>query len=576
MQNKLIQLLRQVSIKKRLFITLAGSILLPIILITIYSGYIASSSLSKEIIRYARKYNDVLASDINQYLKSYEDLTDQVIFSQEMQDIITRYEYMTDLEKANVKLNYGKFMVNLFNQTGDVKDLRAIRLNGDSIFSKGYFYLSEHDIQQIIDDKEDITFQGETSVYIKNNEKYLMIVKPIKKFTAKQADGFLLILLDGTFIERFLDIEELGEGARVLVLDKNNQPINDVAPEFLERLPIEEFQKNALGENNDYYSTYKIEDLKTFVIYKNMGDFKICTLIPDTTIKKTGVALWKNVILLAVVFIAIASIAANIISKSIIIPIYHVKDYIEASIAFHFNETYEDDGKDEIAYIGQIFTQIVEQIKFMFEKIGLDEREKREMEINMLQAQINPHFLFNTLNSLRFIAMVNGMENISQGIFALCEILRNTIIDHNSFVSIEEEINNIKNYVTIQKLRYEDSFEVEFDVSDSVKDLMIIKFLLQPIVENSIIHGLNEEGKKIRIQLQVREAGEQVQILISDNGQGFNVQEIKTRDKRLSGIGLSNVKERIHLTYGEEGSFEIRSEIGQSTTVEIIIPKQKA
>lgn len=575
MQNNMIRLLRQVTIKKRLFITLVFSILLPAVLITVYSGYLANKSISKEIIKYAKKYNDVLSNDVNRYLQSFGDLADQMIYSEEMQDIIIKYKYMDSLEKAEIKLSYGKRVMAIFSQL-EVVDIRAIHTNNDTIFSRGFFYLSEKEIREIIEDKEDVSNGGEISVFEKNEKKYLVIVKPIKRFTAKQADGFFMLLLDNKVLNRFVNIEELGEGAKVYVLDQYDNPMNEADMEYLSQLPLDEFKAKTLGENREYYSTQKIGADQMFITYKNFKNFKICTLIPDNTIKKTGILLWRNMIIMSSVFVVLAFFLANIISKSIIRPVYQVKDYIEDSITFHFTKTYADDGKDEIAYIGKIFTQIVEQIKFMIEQISRDEREKREMEINMLQAQINPHFLFNTLNTLRFIAMANGMENISQGIFALCEILKNTIIDHNSMVTIEEELANIRNYVTIQRLRYEDSFHVEYQIDENVKDLKILKFILQPIIENSILHGLNEEGRKTKILLDIRERGDSVLIQIMDDGKGFQMQQdIQAKGKKLSGIGLSNVKDRIMLNYGEKGSFFITSKEGFYTKVEMVMPKQR-
>ena len=177
-----------------------------------------------------------------------------------------------------------------------------------------------------------------------------------------------------------------------------------------------------------------------------------------------------------------------------------MKRVSEGDLKVLVNDTYED----EIGVISDNFDSMLKRVNELIEKTKLQEVEKRDLEIRMLQAQINPHFLFNTLNSLKWTALMNQDYTVSEGLSSLAELLRNTIIDKNELVTIREELENIKNYVVIQKIRYGNSFDVQYEVDELLLENKVIKFILQPIVENSIIPGIdeNKENQKIIIKCQ--------------------------------------------------------------------------
>ena len=232
------------------------------------------------------------------------------------------------------------------------------------------------------------------------------------------------------------------------------------------------------------------------------------------------------------------------------------------------NDTYED----EIGVISDNFDSMLKRVNELIEKTKLQEVEKRDLEIRMLQAQINPHFLFNTLNSLKWTALMNQDYTVSEGLSSLAELLRNTIIDKNEFVTIREELENIKNYFVIQKIRYGNSFDVQYEVDELLLENKVIKFILQPIVENSIIHGIDENKENQKIIIKIMSEEENILISIKDNGKGFNSKE-KIKDNKLSGIGWNNVDERIKLTFGLDYGTNIYSEVNKGTIVKIVIPK---
>jgi two-component system sensor histidine kinase YesM len=204
-----------------------------------------------------------------------------------------------------------------------------------------------------------------------------------------------------------------------------------------------------------------------------------------------------------------------------------------------------------------------------------EQKVKRQAELKMLQAQINPHFLFNTLNSFKWVAMLSQNNTLNKGLESLSVLLRNTILNKNNLVPIEEELDNLSHYANIQKIRYGASFTLESDIAGELKGYYILKFILQPIVENSIIHATEEEAITTKITVKMREISGKVIVTIADNGQGFDTTLIKKQNgqsNKLSGIGIDNVNERIKIHYGSTYGLTINSELGKGTTTTIVLP----
>jgi two-component system sensor histidine kinase YesM len=195
----------------------------------------------------------------------------------------------------------------------------------------------------------------------------------------------------------------------------------------------------------------------------------------------------------------------------------------------------------------------------------------------MLQAQINPHFLFNTLNSLKWSAMMSGNDAVKQGIESLSELLRNTILVKEELIPLESEIDNLLHYATIQRIRYGDSFKLSFAMSDEeLYACLVPKFILQPIVENSILHAGDENGRRVDIRVEGRKEGTKLKIVISDDGKGFDMNDAHARKSsshsKLSGIGIGNVDERIRIHFGPTYGLETRSAPNEGTRTVITLP----
>lgn len=257
---------------------------------------------------------------------------------------------------------------------------------------------------------------------------------------------------------------------------------------------------------------------------------------------------------------------------------------------------------DELMVLGEAFNTMVADIKRRMEESIQYEKTTKEMEINRLMLQINPHFIYNTLNSIVYMAQIEGNREIVKFSNAFISLLQDTLrVQKDSiFISMEQELKNIKNYLTLQSYRYPDRFDVIYDVDDSVYEAAVPNVLIQPIVENAIFHGLAGKTEKGILEITIRrikDGRDDIQITICDNGLGMTqevVNHILNQDDSIQGqmrtIGVGNVKSRIEHIYGKQAGsrqegckndpagslrnygMEIMSTPGEGTVVILNIP----
>ncbi|MCC8066129.1 MAG: sensor histidine kinase [Clostridiales bacterium] len=212
---------------------------------------------------------------------------------------------------------------------------------------------------------------------------------------------------------------------------------------------------------------------------------------------------------------------------------------------------------------------------------------RKRMELSTLQEQINPHFLYNTLDSIRSRALMDGQTEIAQMTEILSRFFRYCISNNDRLVRVREELNHIQDYYYIQKYRFEDKLDMRIEVeTDEIYDYYLPKMTLQPLVENAMIHGLEKSAKKGRIDLHIFLANERLVILVSDNGVGMSPEQLAALNERMSGqlyeagrkgsrhtgIALNNVNARLKLTFGEDSGIHYRSMEGEGTDAVVTMP----
>lgn len=250
-----------------------------------------------------------------------------------------------------------------------------------------------------------------------------------------------------------------------------------------------------------------------------------------------------------------------------------------------FTQQVEVAADDEIGEVTECFNRMVRDIKELIDRNYVMSLKEKESELLALQAQINPHFLYNTLDSLYWRTMDSGNEDLAEDIYTLSQLFRMVLGHGQGVVPVSQEIELVRCYLQIQKMRFTTRLEYSIDVEEEILDVHIPKLILQPFVENAIVHGLENQGDKGSVTVMGRRQGSSLEFRVEDTGVGMTQEQIdaiwdvsdsrKYASQRIGRYAIKNVKERLELKYKDAYQLSIQSEVGKGTIVTIVIPTDR-
>lgn len=296
-----------------------------------------------------------------------------------------------------------------------------------------------------------------------------------------------------------------------------------------------------------------------------------------------------NVLQMSVVVYAFILTGALLISRKITLditqPIQRLCEVTKQAGKGDFAVRASEDSNNELAVLGSSFNQMVEEIGKLVEDIRVEQLNLRATELKLLQAQINPHFLYNTLDTIVWLAEAGKKEEVVWMVSSLSNFFRTTLSKGRDYISVEEEESHIRSYLEIQQFRYRDILEYEIQIPEELYGFQILKLTLQPLVENALYHGIKNKRGLGHIRVTGRAEGECLVFRVWDDGMGMSPErlelvrrmirgEVQSKDQS-SGFGLFNVWQRLQLNYGAEYGLEIDSRYGEWTETKVVIPAVK-
>ena len=577
--NRQNQLLRRISISKRIVILILLVSVLPILLVGSFGYLQARSAIYRTAADYNQKLVDIIKQNITLRLEEFVNLSDELILNTTVRDTLESYEDMNSTQKYWTVQNIYSEVRSKYTRISDICDIRIVTINNIPIYSTGFLYLnSEQDLinfQRIA--QSDAPLLWYTTQY--DEMPYVVLSRKITNLSTRNILGYIIIHINADVLDELYSRFNLDDSANIVLLDSFGSTLPDIGA-------LTEEQEKTFS---DILSLEKSDDIRRyegssedFIYYSAMEELglTLVTSIPYRVLTAPIQSMFGAILLFLLICILLSVIVSRYIWKSITGPLTKLVAYIRDTSELKFDTDFTDNSKDELGFMAQSYNNIVKIMKKMVTQIEQEQEDKRKAEIRLLQAQINPHFLFNTLDSLRFTAMMSRADTVSEGLSSLSHILRNSIIDDNSYITIPDEIRCIEDYIVIQKIRYGEFIELHKQIDPETEDCLIMKFLLQPIVENSIIHGM-QKNESLDITIRTQHRDNLVVITIADNGSGFDMEEKIDKEtniiksSKMSGIGLENVKQRLELEFRTEQSFTIHSEKGVGTTVTITYPFRK-
>ena len=302
---------------------------------------------------------------------------------------------------------------------------------------------------------------------------------------------------------------------------------------------------------------------------------------------REGFVRWETLSIILMFFaIAFSVLAAVSLSRSIYIPIKKLHDVTTTITRNDLQALVTSDNVDEITELGMSFNIMIGRIRELLDSKIKEQENLKKAELRALQAQINPHFLYNTLDTIIWMAQSNKTDQVIEIVSALSKFFRISLSKGNDWITIGEEIERTKSYLTIQRMRYRDIMDFTIEVEEGVSNYTILKLILQPLVENALYHGIKNkrQGGTIRVRAKMRNENE-VLLEVEDDGIGFTPDKLAQLQSELaddsgdirmeSGFGIGNVNKRIRLYYGKQFGVTVKSEYNTGTCVSLFIPAKK-
>lgn len=276
--------------------------------------------------------------------------------------------------------------------------------------------------------------------------------------------------------------------------------------------------------------------------------------------------------------VSVTIFAAILLSRTISRPLAQLCATMDQAGTGDLSIRAEERGGDEIATLARSFNKLTAQIQRLMNQLLDQEKAKRRAELRILQAQINPHFLYNTLDMLHWMAYDHNDEDMLQLISTLSSFYRISLNRGDEFIPLPRELDHVRYYLEIQKMRFAEQFDFTIEASPETQSLLMLKLLLQPLAENAVAHGIKPCPHPCTLSIQARRRGADVEIKVSDNGVGMDSETLGQlrrafdTGKSSLGFGLVNVHQRIRLTYGKDYGLTLDSTSGQGTVVTVRIP----
>lgn len=392
--------------------------------------------------------------------------------------------------------------------------------------------------------------------------------------------GIIRIDLSEREINRIYRDIQLGETGYVFITNKDGVILSHSNVEMINKnIRNEElFKKVFTGENGFYREKYSGQDMLVTYYESNIQDMTYISVVPFKEITRELNTSLKVTLSIVAVVIALAFIALSFLTMKITKPIKKMTVLMKKVEQGNLDVLINTDRKDEIGTLGRSFNSMTRKLKILIEEVYKIQLSRKEAELKTLQAQINPHFLYNTLDVIYWTSRLENAPRTGEIVSALAKLFKLGLNKGSEITTIKKEVEHVQSYLTIQKYRYDEIPELRIAVDESILEHSTIKLILQPFVENALVHGIAEMGGRGRVEILGRDQGKNICFEVIDNGKGMEEDRIReifeeNFESDQKGYGVRNVHKRIKLYFGQDYGVEIFSKTASGTKVVITIPK---
>ncbi|HEX2925562.1 MAG TPA: histidine kinase, partial [Ruminiclostridium sp.] len=410
-----------------------------------------------------------------------------------------------------------------------------------------------------------------------SSDSVLSVSKAFVDKDTGKVTGTVLIDLKLDTIKKVIEDIKLGETGFIYIIDGDKNVVYAPVNPIVYRVNTDWLKD---GSNT---LTKEIKEKKYQIIFKQSSytNFKTVGVFSLNEALQVVTTIRYYILGIGVITMFLAITAALFFTKSIVKPLRKLRGLMKKAEEGDLSISFENKYSDEIGQLGDSFNKMIDEINNLIKMVYVEQQSKREAELKTLQAQIKPHFLYNTLDTIQWMAQEHDADDIVEVVAALTKLFRIGLNKGNEMISVREELEHIRSYLVIQKVRYEDKLEYTIDFDEDILECQVVKLILQPLVENAIYHGIKERRGTGKIKIYAGREKDCLCFTVSDNGAGMSEERLHELQSMLQndkpggenpGYGTFNVQNRIKLSFGNEYGIKFESSQGVGTTAKIYHP----
>lgn len=553
---------------------------------SIFIGLSLYTRMSGQVSETVMEENQILIDQVNRsvenYLKTVMKLSDSLYYS-----IIKNADLSDPSVGERFNLLYENNMdqtdsIALFSADGELlESVPALRVRNNLDVTREVWFsytLDRTENQHFFLPQVQQIFESSSDQY-----RWVIPMTRVVEITkgTDTVQGILLIHLNYTGLKLLLDGVTLGNEGYIYLIDGNGEIIYHPRAQLIDS-GLEHENNRAVSEYRDgiYQETFHGEERVITVKSVGYTGWKLIGVAPRQTVSLNSLKTQLLVVFVAAFILFLMSLVNSYISSRITTPIRKLELSVNEIEKGNLNAKVDAEGSYEIRHLGQSVQNMAKQIQVLMADIVSEHEKKRKQEFDTLQSQINPHFLYNTLDIIVWMIENEKPDQAVKAVTALARFFRISLSRGKSIITVKDELEHVRNYLMIQHMRFKNRFSYTIEAEDEVLELASLKLMLQPLVENAIYHGMEFMDGDGEIFISAWKEGEDLYLKVSDNGLGMTEEQVDrlfsdtphTGSSRGSGIGVKNVNERIRLYFGSEYGLSIESEPDEGTVVTIHLP----
>nr|WP_295680762.1 sensor histidine kinase [uncultured Lachnoclostridium sp.] len=577
------------TIRSKILVSFLVLIIPMIVIATRISMTYTENSVVMNSMEYTTQLITQMNSDVDSYIGYMENISQLIMMDGDVHTFLNNaYEELEIRQLAKDRvINQFETILDIRN---DITNLAIIGTNGRYLLNRG-----KDEINPYIDVKQKEWYkkaiEGNGNIYISSshvqnivNGSYQWVVSLSRAIIDRQNGeviGALLVDLNYNVINNLCKKITLGNKGYLFLLDEQGNIIYHPKQQLIYNGLINEMTLEVKECKENYFLTEGLKEKKLYVISRSektgwtaVGVANVSELFEQRTQTQ------KLYLISTVIILLIAMLLSILIARAITRPIKKLRDSMKEVEKGNFHEKVDTYGSDEIANLGKSYNIMIQTVEELLETQVKDQEQKRKSELRALQAQINPHFLYNTLDSIVWMAEEGKNQEVVTMTASLAKLFRQSISNEAEEVTLRQEIDYVRNYLIIQKMRYKEQLNYDIQVPESILNYFVIKLILQPLVENALYHGVKYKEGGGTILVDGYETESTVVLQVIDDGIGMDVEELshifekRKSTQKTNRVAVRNIHNRIQLHYGKEFGLNFESRKGYGTKVKVILPKR--